>query len=309
MRAESFADELAIFADVAAEGSFSGAARRRGVSPSSVVRRIDALEVRVGAPLFVRSTRSLTLTAAGQALLVRARRILDELADTIQEVASFSVEVRGLLRVASLPTFGKRYVVPAVASLAQTHPHLRVELDLTERVADPIVERFDAVIRIGRLPDSTLIVSQLAVQRRVLCASPAYLARSSVPATRDDLTAHRLLDKAHGADLLRWADVLGRPLGQHDVHAVFRCDDFDTLRQAALDGIGIAYLPDWVVGTDINRGALVQLFPLHAAREDEESGVYLLRALPKAPPALRTFEDALRRVIGSPPSWRVGESG
>lgn len=304
MQTEKFADVLAIFADVAREGSFSGAARRRGVSPSSISRQIDALEQHLAAPLFLRSTRQLSLTDAGEVLLVRARQILDALVDAQQEVASMSGEVAGVLRVACFPTFGKRHVIPLLGRLAQAHPRLLIELDLTERVADPVAERLDVVIRIGELSDSTLIATRLATQTRVLCASPAYLAQAGTPQAAQELAGHRLIDKMHGADLLDWADLLGEPPRQRGLQPAFRCDDFEAMRIAALEGFGIAYLPDWVVGDDLREGRLRQLLPAWSADPRSQTGIHALRALRRPPARVAAFIDALKAHIGEPPCWR-----
>lgn len=303
MQTEKFADVLAIFADVAREGSFSGAARRRGVNPSSVSRQIDALEQHLATPLFQRSTRQLSLTDAGEVLLVRARQILDALVDAQQEVASMSDAVAGVLRVACFPTFGKRHVLPVLGRLAEQYPALRVELDLTERVADPVAERLDVVIRIGELSDSTLIASHLATQTRLLCALPAYLAQAPALQQAADLRAHRLIDKMHGADLLGWADLLGEPPRQLGLQPVFRCDDFEAMRIAALEGFGVAYLPDWVVGEDIREGRLVQLLPGWSEDGRSRTGIHALRALRRPPARVAVFLDVLKAHIGSPPRW------
>jgi DNA-binding transcriptional LysR family regulator len=305
MQTKRLAEFLDVFADVAREGSFSGAARRRGITPSSVARQIDALEAHLDAALFLRSTRMLSLTDAGHALLIRARRVLDELDDAQQEIASMNGDIRGVLRVACFPTFGKRYVIPVISSLTLQHPALRVELDLTERLADPVAERLDAVIRIGELPDSGLIATRIATQRRLLCASPGYLARSAAPRTAKDLLEHRLLDKLHGADLLSWTAVLGHPAGHLGEGVIFRCDDFDALRLAALEGSGIAYLPDWVVGEDIRQARLVQLLPELSAAPDAQTGIHLLRSIAQPTATLRAFVEELKIFIGSPPCWSV----
>jgi DNA-binding transcriptional LysR family regulator len=150
-----------------------------------VVRQIDALEHELGVALFIRSTRSLTLTDSGQKLYQRALRLLDELADVHAEVSAFDISVSGTLRIACLPSFGKRYVLPVIAALEAEHPALRVELDLTERLYNPVTERLDVMIRMGDLPDSTLIAMTLAPLTRLLVASPAYLrvqASRSMPA-------------------------------------------------------------------------------------------------------------------------------
>ncbi|OFA09265.1 LysR family transcriptional regulator [Duganella phyllosphaerae] len=303
MQSEKFAEFLGVFVDVAREGSFSGAGRRRGRTPSSIGRQIDMLEEHLESPLFLRSTRLLTLTDAGEALLIRARQILDALADAQQELASMKGEVTGVLRVACFPTFGKRYVLPVMGQLACQYPDLRLELDLTERLADPVAERLDLVIRIGDLADSTLIASRLATQTRILCASPAYLARAGTPASFDDLSCHRLIDKLHGADLLGWTDVLGQPARACGGQPVFACDDFEAMRLAAQEGMGIAYLPDWVVGPDIHAGHLRQLFPEWSQQPRASTGIHALRALRQPPPRVTALLDALRAAIGQPAVW------
>ena len=304
MQSEKFAEFLGVFVDVAREGSFSGAGRRRGRTPSSIGRQIDMLEAHLDAPLFLRSTRLLTLTDAGEALLVRARQILDALADAQQELASMKGAVTGTLRVACFPTFGKRYVLPVMAELVCQYPELRLELDLTERLADPVAERLDLVIRIGDMADSTLIASRIATQTRVLCASPAYLAQAGTPATLAQLASHRLIDKLHGADLLCWADVLGQP-ARACAQPVFACDDFEAMRLAAVEGMGIAYLPDWVAGPDINAGLLRQLLPDWSAQPRAMTGIHALRALRQPPARVTVLLDALKARIGQPHVWAV----
>jgi len=307
MQSEKFAEFLGVFVDVAHENSFSGAARRRGRTPSSIGRQIDALEAYLDTPLFLRSTRHLTLTDAGEALLIRARQILDALEDAQQELASMKGDVTGVLRVACYPTFGKRYVLPVMAELTRQHPGLSLDLDLTERLADPVAERLDVVIRIGDLADSTLIASRIATQTRVLCASPDYLARAGTPATFADIASHRLIDKLHGADLLDWSSLLGHAARGNSEMPMFGCDDFEAMRQAAVEGIGIAYLPDWVAGADIKAGLLSQLIPEWSIQPQSTTGIYALRALRHPPARVTVFLDALRAFIGSPHIWAVGD--
>ncbi|WP_138469335.1 LysR family transcriptional regulator [Poseidonocella sp. HB161398] len=301
-----FAEHLGVFVEVVRGGSFSAAARRRGLTPSAVARQVDGLEASLGVPLFIRSTRALSLTDAGERLFERAQRLLDELADTHAEIAAFDGAVSGTFRIACFPTFGKRYVIPAAEAAMRAHPGLSVELDLTERLADPVLERLDAVIRIGTLADSTLIATRLAGQSRHLVAAPGYLAQNGTPQTAADLDRHRLIDKLHGADLLGWTGVLGHPAGRATgPGAVFRCDDFEAMRLAALAGTGIAFLPSWVVGPDIRAGTLTRLLPAAESWNAEEAGIYLLRALAQPSARFRVLADEIRRAIGSPPVWSL----
>lgn len=298
------AEFLPTFVDVVQEGSFSGAARKRAVTPSAVVRQIDTLEQDLGVTLLVRSTRALTLTDAGERLYARATRLLDDIADTHAEVAAFGGSVSGTLRIACFPTFGKRYVLPVVTALQEEHPDLNIELALTERLADPVQERLDLVIRMGNLPNSTLIGTKLAPFRRLLVASPDYLARSGIPQTIDDLSNHVLLDKLHGGDLLGWGDVLGSPAGANECGRVtFRCDDFEALRGAAEAGMGIAFLSTWVVGPDIQQGKLKEVLPGLDRWNDDPPGIYLLRTLQSPSAKVVAFTKALIASIGTPPHW------
>jgi DNA-binding transcriptional LysR family regulator len=168
----------------------------------------------------LRSTRHLTLTDAGETLLIRARQILDSLVDAQQELASMKGEVTGVLRVACYPTFGKRYVLPVMAKLSRQYPELSLDLDLTERLADPVAERLDVVIRIGEMADSTLIASKIATQIRVLCASPLIWKTREFPPL-DEIVSHRLIDKLHGADLLCWSSVIGHPAKENTLTHVW----------------------------------------------------------------------------------------
>ncbi|KHK03105.1 LysR family transcriptional regulator [Desulfovibrio sp. TomC] len=304
MKAPHFADYLAVFVDVVRAGSFSAAARDRAVTPSAIVRQINTLEQELGVPLLIRSTRSLTMTDAGQSLFERAKRLLDDLADAHAEVSAFHGLVAGTLRVACFPTFGKRYVLPVLAKLQAEYPSLKVELDLNEKLGDPVLERLDVVIRMGELPDSTLIAAKLAPLNRVLAASPAYLGRKGVPSDVAELAGHRLLDKLHRADLLGWSDVLGRPAAEVSNDPVaFRSDDFEALRGAAIAGMGVTFLPTWVVGPDIKAGVLTRIPLAGEPWNARPSGIYLLRSVPLPSAKVRAFVEALRAFINAPPIW------
>ena len=303
MRDPRFAEHLAVYVDVVRTGSFSAASRRRAVTPSTVVRQIDALEQDLGVSLLVRSTRALSLTDAGRHLFERAQRLLDDLADTHAEVAAFDSVIGGTLRIACFPTFGKRYVIPVVALLAQQYPNLNVELDLTERLADPVAERLDLVVRMGDLQDSSLIATKLAPLDRIVVASQTYLEKYGVPERADALRHHRVLDKLHGNDLLGWSDILGAPTGASSERVVFRSDDFEALNGAAIAGMGVAFLPSWVSGPSVQTAELVRLFLADEGWNERPSGIFLLRALQVPSAKIRAFTEALKIYIGAPPRW------
>jgi DNA-binding transcriptional LysR family regulator len=299
-----FAEYLSVFVEVCRLGSFSAVARRRSVTHSSIVRQIDALEAGLGVPLLTRSTRALVPTSAGQLVLQRAKPVLDDLVDLRAEVLALTGAVSGVLRIASLRTFGKRYVVPALEALMSEHPELDAELDLNEHIADPVTERQDAVIRVGQLTDSSLIATKLAAHEMRMVASPHYLDKFGRPNSIAALAGHRLLDKLHGSDVLGWSRLLGKANQQlASVRDVFRCDDFEALREAALSGFGIALLPSWVIGRDIAAGSLRRLLATTVEAGGETGGIYVLRALAEPPAKVTAFIASLRTVVGSPPIW------
>ncbi|MFY3549153.1 LysR family transcriptional regulator [Achromobacter insolitus] len=301
MKTVKFAESLSIFVDVARAQSFSEVARRRGMVASSVARQIGALESELKVPLFVRSTRALMPTEAGEVLYERAVKILHDMTEARSEVISLEQTVQGLLRVSCLPAFARRYVVPMLQQLGERHPQLQVELELTERVVDPVVERMDVVVRVGQQPDSSLIGQRIGSHRYLICAAPSYLERHGVPRTLADLSHHRLIDRRHSTSVRGWRE-LGNGQWAQDARFVLECDDCDARRFAALEGLGIALMPNWSAGADIGAGRLVQL-ALQDASPPPESGIYLLRAMPRANARIRAFTEQLRRQIGSPSVW------
>lgn len=298
-----FAENLATFVDVARTGSFSAVARQRGQVASSVARQIDALEREMGVALFTRSTRALARTDAGDLLYERAARILQDLSETRDAVAALEQGVAGRLRVACLPAFARRHVVPHLGSLYAQYPGLSVELELTERVVDPVVERFDLVIRVGQQADSNLIARSIATQRYVVCATPDYLRMHGRPTHVDDLARHRLIDRAHSTSMRGWRELL-TPAHAARVAFAVECDDCDARRLSVLQGLGIALMPDWSVGEDIGAGRLEELL-LEGTLPQPQSNIYLLRAAPRATAKVKAFCAHLAHGIGSPPSWQL----
>ncbi len=301
MESIRFAESLAVFVDVAEAGSFSAVARRRGMVASSVARQIDALEQDLKVPLFTRSTRALVPTEAGVLLLERARKILRDMTDARSEVVSLDRSVQGLLRVSCVPAFGRRHVVPHLGSLFERHPALRVELELTERLVDPVLERFDLVIRIGPQPDSSLVGQRIGSQRYIMGASPAYLARHGRPERFEDLAHHRLIDRQHSTSARGWRELDGFDWSQPP-HFVLESDDCDSRRHCAAQGLGIALMPNWAIGEDLAAGRIVEL-QLEGAPRQPASGIYMLRAAPQASLKVRAFTEHLLESIGRSASW------
>jgi DNA-binding transcriptional LysR family regulator len=285
-----YTENLSLFVDIARNGSFSSVARRHGVNPSSIMRKIDMLEEVMGMALFVRSTRGLMLTDAGEALFQRSVSILNALSDMHGEIVSWGKELKGVLRISCLPTFAKLHILPWLSTFQHDYPDINIVLDLTERLTNPSIERLDAAIRIGTLKDSTLYATHIADQRWIVCASPHYLERHGYPRGPDELDGHHILDKFQDPHAICWSRLNHQKSGKTP-HTYLRCNDFDALRIVALQGVGMAFLPNWVVGTDLNSGRLIKVFD---DPQEQVEGLYVLRAQPKTPPKLAAFLKALR---------------
>lgn len=301
MESIRFAESLSMFVDVAQDKSFSAVARRRGLAASSVARQIDALEDDLQVPLFTRSTRALVMTEAGTLLYERALKILHDMTDARSEVVSLDGSVQGLLRVSCVPAFGRRHVTPHLASLFDKHPALRVELELTERVVDPVLERFDIVIRIGDQPDSSLVCQRIGSQRYIMGASPAYLRRHGHPTRFEELAHHRLIDRQHSTSARGWRELAGFDWSRPPQFAL-ESNDCDARRMCASQGLGIALMPNWAIGEDLAAGRIVEL-DLDGAPKQEASGIYLLRAGARASVKVRAFTQHLLDSIGRSASW------
>jgi DNA-binding transcriptional LysR family regulator len=251
---------MQVFVKVAAQGSFSAAARALGMSPAMATKHVDALEDRLGARLFFRSTRKLTLTEAGQRHLAASERILAEIEEAEAAAAEDVIEPRGTLRINAPLAFGLRQVMPALADFAGIHPALTVDIALTDRFVDLIDEGWDVAIRIGMLRDSSLIARALAPIRTALCASPAYLAANGTPTTVADLAAHNCLGYTlpTPASATRW--VFGKDASTAvPVHGTLLANNGDALSAAAVAGRGLVYQPTFIVADDIRAGRLVSL--------------------------------------------------
>jgi len=252
---------LEAFLSVATAANFSKAARTLDVAVSSVTRRIDGLEAELGAKLFNRSSRRLTLTDAGEALLPRARHILSEVAETKSAVLSLKADPQGVLTVTAPSSFGSRHIVPAAVSFLKRYPKIDIDLHVSNEVVDLSNERVDVAVRLGVMPDSDLLATKLAPQRRIAVASPGYLRQHGAPKHPEDLLQHQCLTLRSRPSRVGWwcfAGVNhGKPLA---VRGPLRSDDIDSLLSATLQGLGITHLSSWLVGEDILAGRLVSLF-------------------------------------------------
>lgn len=295
-----FLDELRTFERIAHAGSLSAASRALRVSPAGVSKRLTDLEARMGVRLFHRSTRGLALTEEGTAVLAQARSLLD-CAEALETKFSDQAErISGLLRVSAPSRFGERYVVPAVQSFLTNHPSAEISLHLTDRHQDLITEGLDLTVRVGSSPDSSYIVRKLAISRRIVCASPDYLARRGRPSRPEELEDHDCL-VLEDKDLWRF---------RHDgrerrvrVRPRVRSRDSDVVSELCRRGLGIALKSLWDVYEDIAVGRLVTLMSEYEV-EDEGMICILLPCRNFVPPKVRAFITCLRDSIGDPPVWQ-----
>ena len=287
-----YTENLSLFVEIARCGSFSAVARRHGVNPSSVARKIDMLESVMKAPLFTRSTRGIHLTETGSALFTRAVGVLEALNDMRDEIVSLNEDVSGTLRLSCLPTFAKLHILPWLPEFKSHYPDMDLVLDLTEQPEIPSNERLDAVIRIGKLRNSSLYATKIARQTWVACASPCYIAQYGAPGGPADLANHPILDKYHDPYSISWRRIINTQGGDYRLY--LRCNDYGALLEAALSGLGIVFLPNWVAGRDIKAGRLIKLFDDPQNKVDD---IYFLRTLPGLTPKLTAFLQFLRNNL------------
>lgn len=252
------ARSLEIFAAVAARGSFSAAGRRLGLTPSAVSRTVDRIEARLGVRLLLRTTRALTLTAEGQAYLGAARRILADLDDAEQQIADQGAP-RGRLRVSAALSHGRLCVVPLLGDFVRLHPHILVDISLSDAIADVAGGQADVAIRFGPLADSGLTARKLGETRRVIVASPDYLARHGTPRVPADLHRHNCLNFNFRRVEPIWPFCDGTSDYAMTVTGNVEANNGETLGQLAVAGVGVTRVGAFSVVDEIADGRLVPL--------------------------------------------------
>ena len=296
---------LRVFVAVVADGGFAGAARRMGMATSSLTRQVNALEAHLGTRLLNRSTRSVTLTDAGRSYHERAQRILEDLEDANRSVAEDDGPPRGVLRVSLPSAFARIHVAPAVSDFLKACPAIELDLVLTDSLVNLVEERVDLAVRIGSLDSSSLIQRKLAPHRRVLCASPDYLAEHGKPKRPKDLSNHNCLTFSYAEGDQRWR--FAGPPGRESVRikGSLQANNSELLRAAAVGGTGIVLLPSWLVGDDLKARRLRVLLPRWQANTGEgEAGIHAVY-LPnrRGSRKVGAFVDFLAKRFGSPPYW------
>ena len=269
--------EIESFVSVVTRGSLTAAALAAGVAPAIMGRRLDALEERLGVKLLVRTTRKLTLTHEGSAFLEDCQRVLADVANMEASVSAGGVKASGHLRITAPAGFGRRHVAPLVPKFRTLHSDVTLSLNLSDRVIDIAGEGFDCAVRVGDMPDSSLVSVRLADNRRLCVATPAYLKTHGTPLHPGELSKFDCLTLSSDASQTRgWAFSIPNSGGDNDVtylrpNGPLDCSDGQVLHDWCLAGYGIAWRSTWEVEVEIASGKLAALLEDFAA---PPNGIY-----------------------------------
>jgi DNA-binding transcriptional LysR family regulator len=292
---------MAIFARVAESRSFSGAARRLGISKSMVSKEVAKLEKSLGARLLNRTTRQLSLTEVGAAFYEHCARVVQEAEEAELLVGRLQGEPRGVLKTTAPVAFATMHVAPALPEFLRRYPDVQIDLTLSDRLFDLAEEGYDVSIRIARDLPPNLVARELAPVNRVLCATPDYLRKHGVPAKPQDLADHNCLIYTHANPDSLWR--FRGPEGQMvvPVRGNLRLNDDEALWQAVLGGLGISLLPTFIVGKDLQAGKLQSVLASYLPSERSVHALYLPNR--HLSMKVRVFIDFLLERFGPAPYW------
>jgi len=293
---------IPVFTTVVELGSFSQAAIRLGITKSAVSKQISALEKHLGIQLIQRTTRKLSLTEAGEqyySYISKAKMLVDEADDAVD---SFRGTPKGLLRVSIPMVFGRLHVAPLISEFLDLYPQISLHLSLDDKVVNIQEQGLDMVLRIGDLPDSSLVASKLSPCRSVMCASPEYLKKFGVPQTPEALKEHNCLFYSYFRAGVEW--TFTGPEGTCSIrpHGNVQVNNSEVLQQLLLDGVGICQMPLFIVADDLAGGHLQAVLPDYRLPEHGIYAIYPQRAF--MPSKLRVFLQFLQsKLITKSACW------
>lgn len=293
--------QITTFTTVAAKGSLSAAAREEGVAPAVISRRLDALEERLGVKLLLRTTRTLSLTREGSAFLEDCQRILNDLANAEASVSLGGVKASGHLRITAPGGFGRVHVAPLVLEFVREHPDVTVSLDLSDRVVDLLNENMDCAVRIGVLPDSSLVGLKLADNQRLVVATPSYLHKHGLPKHPEDLARHNCLNLATAGAPAGWQFTVNGQISAYRVSGTLACNDGTSVLDWVLADAGLAWRSRWEVQAHIQAGRLVTVLDEFMAPPTAIYAVFPQRR--HLPLRVRLWLDFLKQRYGQPSYW------
>lgn len=297
-------ENMRVFIKVAETGSISDAAAQIGVVKSALSRRLKELEEHLGVELFHRTTRKMSLTETGSVFYQHATRILDDVAEAESDVTQAHTALKGRLKIALPSTFGIMHMGPAINEFAKTHPDIEFDLDFNDREVDLVHEGFDLAIRIAKLPDSSLIARKLAPIEFVTCASPAYLEQFGIPQSPKDLVNHQCLTYSLLSNDEQWnfKYVDGQNL-KIKLKPYLKATTGEYLKDAAVNGLGIVLLPEFIVYQKIKEGSLLSILKDYVTPPINAYAIYpQTRHLSQR---VRMFVDFLIKRFSDTPNWSV----
>ena len=293
---------MTAFVTAVESGGFSAAARDLGLTPSALSKLVTRLENRLGARLLHRTTRRLQLTPEGEAFFHRAQRILSAIDEAEAEVTESGTRPRGTLRLHCGSAFGMHQLAPAIPRFLEQHPEVRIDITISDAPLPAMEEGVDLAIRIGPLDESSMVARRICNLQRVICASPAYLARCGTPQMPDDLQRHNCLWISSLPALRRWPFDTEEGIRVVHVGGNVVANTAETVLQLAVAGVGITRLTDIIVGDAIGRG---ELLPILADWHHAEP-VPLFATYPSGrhlSPKVKAMVDFLVETFGNAP-WR-----
>jgi DNA-binding transcriptional LysR family regulator len=285
--------DLRIFLAVAAAGSLSAAGRHLNIAVMQVSRRIAALEEELGVRLFHRTTRSISLTAEGEALLPYAHTISDADDNALNELRPQSARVSGTLRLTAPSVFGQAIVMPLLPKLLEQHPQMSVDLHLSDQLVDIVGLGLDLAIRVATLDDSELVARKIAPNPWVICAAPRYLDAHGIPTTLAELDLHQCVLLR---PVLKWPMLEGGQLHKRQLSGRVTANSVEAVRTAAVQGLGVAMLAYWDVADALASGALVRI-ELKDALMDELSVWAVTPTRRYVPARVKVLLDALEHAL------------
>jgi DNA-binding transcriptional LysR family regulator len=293
---------MAVFVKSAEAGSLTAAARAHGLSHAMVSTHVRALEQALGVRLFDMTTRRLNLTEAGRRYLDRCVQILAEVDEAAHEASQYQSTPRGLLRVTAPATFGRLHLAPAIAEFMDLYPELAIDADFTDRFVSLVDEGFDVAVRVGRLPDSSLVVRRLGPCRMLTCAAPAYLDRSGVPRHPNDLGEHACFRLSTAATPGSWwyQGPDGEEIEVH-VSGRLRANSMALLCRVAERGLGIVFGPSFILGPLVRADRLRPILSDYPSRPLDLSAVFPSNR--HLSTKVRVFVDFLVQRFGATPPW------
>lgn len=292
---------MIIFAHVVNEQSFSAAARKLNVSRSSVSKSVAKLEQALGASLLNRNTRHLSLTEVGASFFEFCTRIGYEADEAHKMIDNLQAQPRGVLKIVASVAFGTLHIAPAVGDFLRRYPELDIDMTITDKVVDLAEEGYDVAVSVMSDLPQALVARKLAPIRRRLCATPAYFEEFGIPQSPEDLVKHNCLDYIHSGDRGLWRFTGPDREVAISVSGKLRINDDEALSQVVLSGFGIALLPTFIIGKDLQAKRLKSVLSEYIPTKQQVYALYLPKR--NLPIKIRAFVDFLAERFGDDPYW------